>query len=59
MNKKILFIITILSINLICFFSLDVPYLSGRVNDYANILDNDTLALLENKLADLFKQLCC
>ncbi len=56
MNKKILFIIIILSFTVFYFFSLDVPFLSGRVNDYANILDNDALTLLENKLADYEKQ---
>ncbi len=56
MNKKILFIIMILSFTLYCFFPLDIPYLSGRVNDYANILDNDSIALLENKLASYEKE---
>lgn len=56
MNKKIIFLILILSFTVFYFFSLDVPFLSGRVNDYANVLDNDTIASLENKLADYEKQ---
>lgn len=55
MNKKILFIIIIFSFTFFYIFSLEVPYLSGRVNDYANILDDETIALLENKLRDYEK----
>lgn len=56
MNKKISFIFLILTGAVFHFFSLDVPFLSGRVNDYANILDNDTLTLLEKKLANYEKE---
>lgn len=33
-------------------FALDVPYLSGRVNDYAGILTNNKIQELEKKLKD-------
>jgi uncharacterized protein len=46
----------ILLFSLFYFFSMEVPYLSGRVNDYANILDNETITLLEKKLADYEKE---
>ena len=52
MKKKTFFIFIILIFSLFYSFSLDVPYLSGRVNDYVNILDDDTINLLENKLAN-------
>ena len=52
MSKKNLFIIFILYFFLFSLFSLDIPYLSGRVNDYTNTLDDNTITLLENKLAN-------
>lgn len=56
MKKNALLIMMILSFIIFNSFSMDVPFVSGRVNDYANILDNDALALLENKLADYEKE---
>jgi uncharacterized protein len=55
MNRKIIFIIVILTFSILYFFPLDVPFLSGRVNDYAGILDNDSLTSLNKKLADYEK----
>ena len=55
------FIIFILSF-LLCaesLYALEVPYLAGRVNDYAGILSEGTVNELEKTLADFEKSTTC
>ncbi len=56
MNMKKFIMLLLLANAVMCSFSLDVPFLSGRVNDYAGILGNDTLTTLDKKLADYEKE---
>lgn len=47
-NIFLLFILTLFA----PLYSLEVPYFSGRVNDYANLLSYEAKARIDNKLAE-------
>ncbi|HNZ26528.1 MAG TPA: TPM domain-containing protein [Spirochaetota bacterium] len=53
MKKKLVLFFVLLFAPL---YSLEVPYLSSRVNDYANLLSYETKARIENKLSEHEKE---
>jgi uncharacterized protein len=51
MNKRIVLVSLLLAASVLT-AQLKVPYLSGRVNDYAGVLSSQTASALERKLAE-------
>ena len=56
LNKRILFLLILVSFCSIPLFSAKVPELKGRVNDYANVINDKTEAEINEYLSALENQ---
>lgn len=56
---RIIFILSLFFVSIQSLYSLDVPYLAGRVNDHAGVLSEPAAAELEKTLKDFEKKTSC
>ncbi|MFH1195268.1 MAG: TPM domain-containing protein [bacterium] len=49
--KKLFIVLLLITVSISNFFAMDVPYLAGRVNDYASILTDEFKSKLTEKLS--------